>query len=260
MRFAIALMLIGLSLATSGCALLTDATRNTMLAIKQPFAEHQETARNRRWAEAAWRCVCADSPTRYSTDYADGFKRGYAEYLYRGGDGEPPLIPPLNYRNVKYQTPDGYAAIQDWFHGYRHGAAHARTSGARQWITGPSALPMESPAVRGGVHAATFPIGEPEILELPMPTPAPTPLPVPAPSPPPLNPSMLGNPEPTGRELPTNVEPVPALDAGPDLLMPPAISPVPTPTSIRLPITGIRAAPGPIRARITEISVAPPKN
>jgi hypothetical protein len=149
MRCAFALVLFGFSLLNSGCALLEDATRNSVQAIRRPIAEHHETARNRRWAEAAWINVCSAGPTPFSTDHADGFKLGYAEYLFRGGDGEPPLVAPLRYRNVKYQTPEGFAAIQAWFNGYRHGASIARESGARQWVTGPSALPANPHAEVG---------------------------------------------------------------------------------------------------------------
>ena len=63
-------------------------------------------------------------------DHAEGFKDGFAEYLFRGGDGESNLVAPLHYRQIKYQSPEGYAAIQDWFSGYRHGASAARASGA----------------------------------------------------------------------------------------------------------------------------------
>jgi hypothetical protein len=143
MRLAFTTMLFGLSLLGSGCALVVDANRNVVRSICKPIEEHQEIARNRRWADITWKSVCAAEPGSHSSDYASGFKDGYAEYLFRGGDGAPPLIAPQRYRHVKYQTPAGTAAIQDWFHGYRHGAAVARDSGARRWITGPSALQAE---------------------------------------------------------------------------------------------------------------------
>src|SRR5205814_477965 len=105
----------------------------------------KEMKRNRRWAESAW-CEYTSwsgggtKGVHHSTDYADGFKDGYAEYLYRGGDGEPPLVAPLRYRHTRYQTPQGYQAIEDWFAGYRHGASVARDTGVRRFITGPSGL------------------------------------------------------------------------------------------------------------------------
>src|SRR5437763_11551304 len=142
MRPAIALAMIGWTMLCSGCALVQDGSRNLCSGFCAPFEAHRENARNRRWAEDAWLGVSgSDGPCKRNDDYAQGFKDGYTEYLYRGGDGEPPLLPPLRYRHVKYQTPQGYGAVEDWFAGYRHGAGVARDTGARRWITGPTGLP-----------------------------------------------------------------------------------------------------------------------
>src|SRR5689334_10166549 len=138
MRPGVALVWITLTAVGSGCAFMEDGTRNLVLCAKKPIEIHHEKARNREWAEQAWLGVSRNA--NYSPDYAQGFKDGFAEYLFRGGDGEISLAPPLHYRNIRYQTAEGYAAIQDWFSGYRHGTLVARDSGARQWITGPSAL------------------------------------------------------------------------------------------------------------------------
>src|SRR5439155_9720003 len=109
--------------------------------VKQTAEDFGESVRNRRWAEFAWEdAKGADLHKTYSEDYACGFKDGFAHYLYRGGHGEPPPLPSAHYRKVRYQTPEGYKAIEDWFGGFRHGAAAARQSGYRYWITGPSAL------------------------------------------------------------------------------------------------------------------------
>ena len=144
MRFKLASVLFG-SMLCAGCALVEDSAHNVVVAMRTPIAEHRESARNRRWAEAAWDSVCSAGPGAYTKDHVEGFKDGFAEYLFRGGDGESSLVAPLHYRQIKYQSPEGYAAIQDWFSGYRHGASAARASGARQWITGPSALQPDSP-------------------------------------------------------------------------------------------------------------------
>src|SRR5207253_2989079 len=136
MRRALALALFGLSTFGSGCALIEDASRNACVSILTPVEKRREWSRNYQWAEAAWEQV--GGPGTHSDDYAAGFKDGFAEYLFRGGDGEPPLVAPLRYRRYRYQTAEGYATINDWFAGYRHGAAAARSSGAREWITGPS--------------------------------------------------------------------------------------------------------------------------
>src|SRR5438105_8040426 len=169
-----ALVWFTLSMLGSGCALAQDATRNLVMSVKIPIEVHQEKARNRQWAEAAWLSACAAEKTSHSGDYAHGFKDGYAEYLFHGGDGEVPLTPPLHYRNTRYQTPEGYAAIQDWFNGYRHGTMVARDSGARQWITGPSALQsgLTNIIVPGPLPAQADPPRLPQSAD-PMPLPEP---------------------------------------------------------------------------------------
>ena len=77
----------------------------------------------------------------YSVDYRRGFVDGFADYLYAGGSGEPPVVPPWRYRKASYETPEGYAAIEDWFAGFRHGANVALASGLRNLVVLPVALP-----------------------------------------------------------------------------------------------------------------------
>ena len=158
MRPLLALSWFGLSLVCSGCALIEDANRNLLVALTTPIETHKEIARNKRWAETAWQKICMNSgPRQFSRDYAHGFRDGYADYLFRGGDGEPPLLAPLHYRHLRYQTPQGYLAVEDWFAGYRHGAAVAHDTGARRWITGPTGLLFEpsAPLVHAPLLAAT---------------------------------------------------------------------------------------------------------
>jgi hypothetical protein len=170
MRPVTALLLFGLSVLCSGCALIEDSCRNFCVAACCPFETHQELARNRLWAENAWAKACTTGgPRGFSEDYAQGFKDGYAEYLYRGGDGEPPLLAPKRYRHVQYQTPQGYMAVEEWFAGYRHGTAVARDTGARRWITGPTGWlpdPHGAPAHRPATSIDPPPtLPMPQILE-----------------------------------------------------------------------------------------------
>jgi hypothetical protein len=146
MRRMVALSVVALSIFGSGCTLVSDATSLTVFEMRECLQDHLESARNRKWAARAWEEVEACNPQRgYSADYAQGFKDGFESYLFRGGNGEPPAFPPRNYRQVRYQTPQGYQAIEDWFAGFRHGATAARESGQRRWITGPSALANPGP-------------------------------------------------------------------------------------------------------------------
>ena len=124
MKLRLALLLLGLCMPTAGCALIEDSARNMCVAISTPIETHLEKARNRNWAEEAWQKARGnDEMCNRSEDFAHGFKDGFAEYLFRGGDGETPLVAPLRYRHIRYQTQQGYVAIEDWFAGYRHGAA-----------------------------------------------------------------------------------------------------------------------------------------
>ena len=141
MKAAVRLWLLGLGIVSPGCALVEDAGRNFCVALKTPLEIHRERVRNEKWAENSWQMICEkDGPAAHSADFAHGFKDGFAEYLFRGGDGEPPLVAPLKYRDIRYQNPAGYRAIQDWFDGFRLGAVTAGqrrlgngSRGRRRW-------------------------------------------------------------------------------------------------------------------------------
>jgi hypothetical protein len=202
MRATLALCVIGLSMLPTGCALVGSAAGHVASKAKESLDDCRERARDRQWAEAAWngfRCARPDVP--YSDDYADGFKEGFADYLYAGGSGEPPALPPRRYRTSAYQTPRGYQAIEEWFAGYRAGAAVARDGDFRRWITGPTSL--------RGPDAA-----------LPLPAPPPEPVPQKLPAPPP--------PEPVPQKLPESLPPEPLPQKLPESLSPPGkVSSVP---------------------------------
>jgi len=106
-----------------------------------------EIRRNHKLAGEAWEGIAKAEPElTHSADYADGFKAGYADYLYAGGTGEPPPQPPRTYWRIHYETPEGHQAIEDWFAGFRHGASMAQQSGHRQYATIPSSVrPRDAP-------------------------------------------------------------------------------------------------------------------
>lgn len=130
------LLLLAFCLASTGCALVSDATHVAGQRTFESIRECLERQRNCHWAEEVWQKEAAQQ--NYSADYAKGFKAGFAEHLYRGGNGEPPVLPPEHYRALKYQTPEGQGLVFDWFAGYRHGATIAQQSGFRQLVTGPA--------------------------------------------------------------------------------------------------------------------------
>jgi len=145
---------IGLGLLGGpGCELVEQGVHVMSYKVCQCFQEHTERQRNRKWADQAWQAVCGAHPDlARSDDYAAGFKDGFAEHLWRGGNGEPPPLPPRKYRAVSYQTPSGYQAIESWFAGYRHGAEVAQEGGYRELVTGPSSLRSVPPVPVEGAH------------------------------------------------------------------------------------------------------------
>lgn len=146
MRQRLVTMVFASCLCTSGCTLVSDVTHLVGYKAAETMRDCAEQRRNRRWAEGAWEMAQADARTRCtSADYADGFKCGFADFLYRGGNGEPPFVAPKRYRALRYQTEGGYQAVLEWFAGYRHGASVADSSGYRRLVIGPTAL-QEMPA------------------------------------------------------------------------------------------------------------------
>src|SRR4029077_20557894 len=101
---------------TSGCSLAGSAVNTACTELTRSLNECTEHKRNRKLAEAAWDDFQNASPKAYGNDFACGFKDGFAEYLY-AGPGDPPL-PPHRYWATRYQTPEGYQAIEAWFAGY----------------------------------------------------------------------------------------------------------------------------------------------
>ena len=158
---------IAFGLMSTGCAAVTDVARATGYWTHQAVHDSRERHRNRRLADAAWAEVRgAGAGGTASEDYADGFKDGFADHLYRATT-QPPPLPPKRYRELSYQTADGFRAGADWLAGFRHGIEGARASGLRELVTGPSALRAD--------HAG--PVLPPEVVapsvEMPVPNPPP---------------------------------------------------------------------------------------
>ncbi len=77
------------------------------------------------------------------------------DYLYAGGSGEPPLLPPKKYQSFRYENPQGAQAIRDWFAGFRRGAAAAAASGYRNYVVVPSTTTGRRSRQHGVPHAAS---------------------------------------------------------------------------------------------------------
>src|SRR4051794_6170610 len=129
------LVLLLATLPGVGCGLVHHAAGTLSSRLDQELQDCREQKRNRQLAAQAWLALLARHPGHYSDEYHDGFEEGFACFLYRGGDGEPPPMAPQRYRGLKYQTPEGYQLVLDWFLGYRHGAYAAKQSGYRDLVT-----------------------------------------------------------------------------------------------------------------------------
>jgi hypothetical protein len=161
------LCFLALAVVSGGCSWVHYSTQNLIDAPVQCIHHCQELHRFKALAEVAWNNIREADPERcYSEDYADGFICGYVDFLDADGNGEPPAAPPRRYLAPRYhQTPAGLQAIDDWFAGFRHGAATARESGQRQLIVLPLALPP-----RQTTSGMETPLGGPAPAEeLPMP-------------------------------------------------------------------------------------------
>jgi hypothetical protein len=83
-------------------------------------------------ADRAWDEIRRSDPElRCATDFADGFKDGFVDYVYAGGSGDPPPVPPRRYWNVDFRTTGGHEAANRWVEGYRLGVTTAREGGFR---------------------------------------------------------------------------------------------------------------------------------
>ncbi len=230
--------------ALGGCNIAYYATHNL---VNEHLVKHTQARIDhelRGEARAAWREVRCQFPRRaFSPEFRDGFLDGYADYLDRGGNAQPPAVPPVKYtRHAKYYSPEGHALIKDYYLGFKYGVDVAVATGQRQFLTVPVLLPEKdtSPPVfdvqPGGVPAFPVSPGDPAAPPVVIPAPG-VPVPsgpppvivpgpgVPAPSGPPV---IIPAPLPAPRPLPGGSPNQPSA-AAPRPPSPAAPSPLPTP-------------------------------
>jgi hypothetical protein len=212
----------------------------------------------RRDAREAWRTVRSQYPNKaFTAEFHDGFVDGYVDYLDRGGDPQPPAVPPPRYtRNKKYFTPEGHVLIRDYFLGFKYGVDVAVATGHRQYLTVPVLIPDQSDAPESVVPEVSLPPQptSPFTKSAPAPSSLPAPRSLPAESAVTASPSTA-SPLPAPRALPADgTTQTPPLDLGvskfgsatkavspdPDPKVPPAVPAIPAPP---LPGTGTISAP-----------------
>lgn len=199
-RIAPVLLLLALAAANLGCAAYGEADNPTFYyyafrnLIEAPLEFRTDQVMfDRDWdrAEKAWQSYEQACPAMaLSDDYYHGFKKGFVEFVEADGSGEPPATPPFRYRSPRYQTPAGIQAIEDWYAGFRAGAAAGRASGLRETVVIPTSAPPLNVVPRVAVAMPPFrpvasaapPGGATEgLIILPRPAPAPPNLPAPPP-------------------------------------------------------------------------------
>lgn len=208
MKLKASMLLLGLCTLSAGCVYYVNAARNLTHAPIDAVDEFSVRLRNKRLAKEAWLAVSqTDPPHEYSVDYERGFKEGFADYLYAGGKGIPPEVPPYCYRKSDHNTPDGVRAVQDWYAGFRHGASVARESGDRDLAVLPTATQGPFPEFDSSVRLTQRPGQTPGAL---------TPLQLPAPrkaAPPAEDGKKEKLPPPRVEPAPKEKEPAPVQSA-----------------------------------------------
>ena len=145
MRMQLTLCLLGM-LVCQGCAPLANVACTSIiepLEYCRCNSDRLEAKRNRKLAEAAWLGFLQKNPhNNYSTHFRLGFQEGFMDYLYAGGTGSPPPVPPRSCWKTDFESPDGRRSIESWYAGFSQGAQAAKSSGYRELVTIPSPEPF----------------------------------------------------------------------------------------------------------------------
>lgn len=134
-----------------GCGVVSETHHVIRLAKRTTFHEPERflyfqsdrltQMHNEKLAARVWHKIKAQSKeSDFSADYACGFVDGFSDYLYRGGTGEPPPLPPRDYWNIGRRPIVPQAAIHDWYDGFRHGSDECIRRGYRDAVVLPSSL------------------------------------------------------------------------------------------------------------------------
>ena len=143
-RIGVSLLSLLMLLPLSGCMVCQYAKR-TVLDEPSAYSWRGDRKRSvevyRSWAEEAWSehggSACGAG---VSSAYETGFKDGFVDYVYAGGSGEPPAIPPRKYWNVGERIANGNVEARDWFAGFRNGAQVAHNEGYREQTLVPASV------------------------------------------------------------------------------------------------------------------------
>jgi len=135
---------IWLCAACLGCNPIANTVRTTIIEpaeYSRRIDDCVDMQRNRALAKAALVELMQARPEAVcSPDFARGFEEGFADFLFAGGPGNPPPVPPRDFWRPEFENPQGHKAIEDWYAGFREGSAVARETGYRRLVTLPSPM------------------------------------------------------------------------------------------------------------------------
>lgn len=126
--------LVVLLLAIGGCQFPWYAVHNITFESCRCVDEYKEDRNIEKMAATAW-VEAGHAPVGHwnpTEDLHAGFVAGFTYWVKRGGDGEPPPVPPTCYWKEAYRSPEGQARVQAWFDGYRLGTRIAREGRYRE--------------------------------------------------------------------------------------------------------------------------------
>lgn len=125
-----------LLLALTGCSPwhLAHRTLHRELSLYPPVTDgHRSCRKYHRWAAEAWNAELAALPNEEVPGYYyQGFREGFLEYVFAGGTGQPPPIPPRRFWKIGYRNALGDKAISEWREGYVRGTHAAEAGGYRK--------------------------------------------------------------------------------------------------------------------------------
>ncbi len=134
--------LLGACSAGCGEEYFGNALRNFVVAPYRATDERVLECRSKQWAEDAWRRLCLDdNAAHHSADFEEGFRRGFVDYITRGGNGNAPATPPIRYQEFGVKTAPGERSLTRRRIGLTASAARAAEA-------------MSTGSARGGDYSA----------------------------------------------------------------------------------------------------------
>lgn len=129
-----------------GCNLAYYTVKNV---FNEPYTLADQLLRHhdlKSEGKEAWQEIRIQYPRcMFSHEFREGFLDGFADYLDRGGNAQPPAVPPKKFTRNKYLNQEGHALIKDYFLGFQYGVDVALATKQREVLTVPVLLPDRNP-------------------------------------------------------------------------------------------------------------------